>query len=202
MPFAIKAEISGLEPLIKALQSLEKKAAKKILKDAVNDASKIVLKAAKANVPVATTGIHHELLKKSLGRKVKVYRKTGKVIAIIGPRRGFKQTKSGKQLSALGKQFQDAGIDPAHYAHLIEFGRSAITHTEARALAIPVQGWDAVIFRPRAGPVAPHPFMRPALDSTQSAVKGAMEAAIKAGIEREAGKTDDGGSESEINSGD
>lgn len=196
MPFQVSAKIEGLEPLIKSLQALEKKAAKKILKDAVNEGSKLILKAAKANVPTGPTG----LLKKSLGRKVKVYRNTGKVVAIIGPRSGFKQTKQGKQLTALGKKFKDAGANPVHYAHLVEFGRHAVSPQDAKVLAIAFP--DAVAFRPSAEAVPPHPFMRPALDSTQSAVRGVIEQKIREGIEREAGKTDDGGSDSEINAGD
>src|SRR5262249_13600056 len=99
------------------------KVRKKVLRKAINEASKIVLKAAKANVPRASG-----LLKKSLGRKVKVYRASGTVVAIIGPRTGFKQDvhRDGRKVAVLA--------NPTKYAHLVERGTR---HSPARPFMRP-----------------------------------------------------------------
>jgi HK97 gp10 family phage protein len=125
----------------------------KILRKAVGDASKIVLKTAKQKVPKGETG----LLKKSLGRKISVNRRTGRVVAIVGPRTGYKSTKKGKKITKLGEQFKAAEVNPVRYAHLVEKGTK---HS------------------------APKPFLRPALDNNLSQIKATMAQVIKDGLEK------------------
>lgn len=109
MPFAFRGKLEGVEGAVKALDGLAAKLRKKILKQAVTEASKILTKEAKRRAPVAT-----KLLRKSIGRKVKVFRNTGAVVAIIGPRVGFKAEvlRNGRLVLS----------NPTRYAHLVELG--------------------------------------------------------------------------------
>jgi len=148
------------------LEGLKKSVRNTILRQAMRKATAIVVKAAKSKVPTRTG-----LLKKSIGAKVKMY-KSGEVVGIVGPRSGFKKKvvllgrrgailgtkKAGKLLAAGGKE---AMQNPTRYAHLVEDGSRH---------------------------ASPHPFLRPALASSKSAVKAAMAQAIRDGLERVARK--------------
>lgn len=107
----IRGRVEGLEEAVKALEGVDKKVRRKAIRKAVGEAGKIVLKSAKSDVRKKTG-----LLRKSLGRKVKVYRGSGVAAAIVGPRGGFKGavTRDGKEVIS----------DPVHYAHLVERGTS------------------------------------------------------------------------------
>lgn len=153
MAFTIRAKIEGVDELVKQLRDeLPKRMQGKILRKAIADGSKLVLKTAKQKVPVGETG----MLKRSLGRRVKVYRNSGKVLGIVGPRTGFKKTKAGRTRTALGEKFQQAHVNPTKYAHLVELGTR---HS------------------------APKPFLRPALDNNKEAVKAIFAKTIKDGLE-------------------
>lgn len=108
---AITGKVEGLAEVLSALDGVDKKIRKKGVRKAVGQAGKIVLRAAKARVRKATG-----LLKRSLGRKTKVYRNSGVAVAIVGPRVGFKQ-----QVQRGGKSVLS---DPVKYAHLVEEGTS------------------------------------------------------------------------------
>lgn len=99
----IKVELNGLAETLKVLQNVKRAAQGKILRKAAGAMSKILVKEVKARVPVDTG-----LTRKSIGRRVKTYRKSGTVSAIVGPRTGFKD--------------EETGHDPAKTAHLVEFG--------------------------------------------------------------------------------
>lgn len=168
MPFEVQAKIDGLDGLFRQLrEELPKKMATKALRKGVNDGSKIILDAAKANCPVAsknTVGVKPGLLRKSLGRKVKVKRSTSTVYAIIGPRTGMKDPETG--------------MNPTQVAHLVEKGRKAVEVKTKKVLANGQQ-----VFGKKVVAVAAHPFMRPALDTNQGAVRSAMEAAVREALE-------------------
>ena len=108
MPPLVQMRIEGLEELRDKLLKLKRVTGRKVVRKALNEASKPILRTAKAKVPVDTG-----LLRKSLGRKQKSYR-GGRSVVIIGPRTGFKRevTVAGK------KQVRN----PAKYSHLVEFG--------------------------------------------------------------------------------
>ncbi len=115
MSFAIEGKWEGLADVFKRLEGLSRKVTGKILRPAVKHAAKIVLKAVKAKVPTRTRN-----LKKSLAVKVKTYRRTGTVVAIIGPRKGRKtQIGTYSRGPNKGKPIYE---DPANIAHLVEFG--------------------------------------------------------------------------------
>lgn len=109
MSFTMQAKIEGLSGLLKALAGVDAKLRRKATRKAVGEAGKIILRAAKGKVRKKSG-----LLKKSLGRKVKVYRGTGTAVAIVGPRTGFRETVQRGNRQMLS--------DPVKYAHLVELG--------------------------------------------------------------------------------
>lgn len=111
MPFKITGRVEGLADVLSALDGVSKKIKRKGIRKGVNVAGKIVLRAAKAKVPNKSG-----LLKRSLGRKVKVYRSTGVAVAVVGPRVGFKQEVARGGATVLS--------NPTKYAHLVEGGTS------------------------------------------------------------------------------
>lgn len=110
--FKIQGKIEGLGEVLARLDGVEKKTKKKILRKAVGQAGKILLKAAKQRAQKKSG-----LLRKSLGRKVKVYRNSGVAVAIVGPRTGYRQ-----EVSRDGRK--PVMSDPIRYAHLVELGTS------------------------------------------------------------------------------
>lgn len=104
MPIKITMKLDGLQALAKRLEAIDKKVAKKAIKAAINQATKILTKEVKARVPVDTG-----LLRRSIGRKVKTYRQSGLVIGIVGPRANI---------------VGDDGDKPSKYGSLVEFGTS------------------------------------------------------------------------------
>lgn len=150
MPFKIKAQVEGAKEVLAAIGGLADKLKKKLLKKAVGEAGRLVLKRAKQLVP-RDSG----LLKKSLGRKVKVYRNTGTAVAIVGPRKGFRQPVT----RAKGRwKPRTETADPIKYAHLIEQGTG---HSQAK------------------------PFLRPAIEGQQQQIREAMASVIARGIEQD-----------------
>ena len=109
MAYKIKGQIDGLGAVLAKLKQLPKKVAAKAIKAGVSQAGKLLLWAAKSRAPRQTG-----LLRRSLGRKVKVFRNTGKVVAIVGPRVGFREevVRDGKTMIS----------NPTRYAHLVELG--------------------------------------------------------------------------------
>lgn len=119
MAYGIKVKLEGLEDVLKRLGTVRKAVQGRIVRKALEKATKPILSAAKAKAPKGATG----LLRKSLGRKAKTYRRSGTSMIILGPRTGFaKQGKKGKKITALGKKFRAAGVNPSKYAHLVEKG--------------------------------------------------------------------------------
>lgn len=112
MYFSVQLE--GAEEIRRKLKHLEAKVQRRIVRPAVTRALSPVLKQAKQNVPVVTG-----LLKRSLGKKVKAYSRTGVIWGGIGPRSGF------KEVGADGR-----ARNPVNYMHLVELGTE---HTAAKA---------------------------------------------------------------------
>lgn len=158
MPYAIRAEVEGLKEMLAAIAHLKQAARSRILRSAVSKGARIILKAAKRFAPKESG-----LLRKSLGVKVQVYRSTGKVVGIVGPRDDakFRQRVTRRR----GKWFpSEVYSRPAKYAHLVELGHAG------------------------RAPAPPRPFLRPALATSQPQVKEAFARAIREGLEREAAK--------------
>lgn len=96
--------VEGLDDILGALRNLEKRIVRGGVDKALRAASKPVIEAMRAEVPVETGS-----LKKSLGLKLRTYKAAGRRVSIIGARSRPYQTKLGKR-------------NPAYYAHLVEFG--------------------------------------------------------------------------------
>ena len=59
-------------------------------------------------------------LKKSLGYRIKVYRDTGVVIGVVGPRRGYRISVGVRSRGP--NKGKPVFINPVNYAHLVELG--------------------------------------------------------------------------------
>lgn len=110
------ARIDGQEKVEKALRALARKAKRKALRAAVAEPSRQVLRAVKGLVPVGKTG----LLKRALGRKVKVYAATDTSFAVVGARVGFREAVGTYTRGDRRGQVKYA--DPTKYLHLVERG--------------------------------------------------------------------------------
>ncbi len=111
----MKATLIGLEQTNQALDKAAMKARRKGTRRGITKATRVVAKAAKAKARKVSG-----LLKKSIGRKTRTYKGTGKAVGIVGPRVGF-----GTEVTRNG---QTRYSDPARYGHLVEHGT---THSAA-----------------------------------------------------------------------
>lgn len=148
--FKIQARVEGLDGVLKALGSLDKRLRKKGVRKMAMEGGKLVLRRAKQLVPRETG-----LLKKSLGRKVKAYPKSGIAVAIVGPRN---EAKFRQQVTRTkGRRASRTLIaNPVRYAHLVEGGTQL---------------------------ASPTPFLAPAVSGQQSAIREAMAKAALSVLE-------------------
>jgi len=108
-------EIVGAKEVERAFTILPDRLARKAVVVAVRDAQKPIIKDARSRIARhAVRGESGRMkrvrgqLAKSIGSRVKFYKNTGTVLAIIGPRRKYAGMIEG--------------IKPTRYAHLVEFG--------------------------------------------------------------------------------
>src|SRR5262245_35981196 len=96
--------VTGDKEIIKNLSTLGDRTQRKILR-------KVVRRVAKPMIPAARRKVHRRSgqLAKRLGTVVRTYKGT-KIVAVLGPRAGFRATWEGKE------------IDPFFYSHLVELG--------------------------------------------------------------------------------
>jgi HK97 gp10 family phage protein len=174
MPLRVKFRIesTAIASLAKRLAELDRKVARKAIRDGINEATQAVLWDAKALVPIRSGQ-----LRKSLGRKVVSKRDGSKIIGIVGPRRGFRIEYRGKM------------IDPAKYAHLVEYGRREVVAKNKKVLASGVAGvgglpGQGVIFGKRVRNVPPRPFLRPAWEQNKSRVVGIILKHLNLGVKK------------------
>lgn len=133
----IGMRLEGSGAVKAALADAAARVQKKATRAAVSAATKPVLSAARSIVRVgAADDPNAGLLKKSLGRKVKVFRGSGVAVGIVGPRRGFKmekrpdgskvrvQTKFSRYLGQKVKKGKlvDVYKNPTQYGHLVNKG--------------------------------------------------------------------------------
>ncbi len=170
MSFAIQARVTGLEDLFKRMEGLKAAVQKKILRKALGEASKVVLKAAKASLDGMTSGDATGQTRRSLGRRTKTFRNTGVVVVIIGPRTGFKVALPGGQWH-----------NPTNIAHLIERGRQAVAARNQRVLSNRVKVFGKVV-----AAVPARPFMQTAWNSQLANVERIVREKILEGIEEAA----------------
>lgn len=154
--FSVKIE--GAVELKRLLAELPAAPTRRALRAAVSVGATPALERARALVPVETG-----LLKKSLGRRLKVYPASGNVVAIIGPRSGFKREVTRKK----GRRKPRKELaNPVKYAHLVELGFHA----------------------PSGRFVPPKSFLRAAIHQTREQSVNATAKKFEEEILKEAGK--------------
>jgi HK97 gp10 family phage protein len=181
--FAIKGTFTGLDDVFKRLGHLNRTVRNRILRAAINEATKPLLDDAKQRAPRQSG-----LLRKSLGRKVKTYRASGVVVAIIGPRSkpSFKRqvTVRDKRTGKTRSEYRN----PVKYAHLQEQGRKAVRVKRGRVL-----GRKGVYFGKQAAAALPRPFLRPAFAAGKARAEQTMRRRILEEVLKEAAKGGRGG---------
>lgn len=108
--FGITGTIIGLKETLETLRLLPGKLQRRILRPALTKATKPILMAAKRLAPTDTG-----MLSKSIARKVVTY-KSGTLVVVIGPdtKHRVEATRRGRKTPMI--------VNPAKYAHLVEFG--------------------------------------------------------------------------------
>ena len=140
------------------LTNLKARVVRRLLKQAVVAAGRVVAKEVKQHTPVDTG-----LLRKSIRVKGIVY-PSGTAVAVIGPRKGF-----GKEVERDGKTMY---ADPVKYAHLVELGHVVRNK----------KGGPALRFVP------PNSFLRAGLMQSKARARAKLAANLRAGVAREAQK--------------
>lgn len=97
--------ITGDKKLQRQFRALKGGAQRKIMRPALRNAAKPIVKMARSLVPK-----DERALEKSIGTQINTYKTTGSVIVRIGARSGY------FLFDGLRKK------DPIHYTHLVEFG--------------------------------------------------------------------------------
>jgi HK97 gp10 family phage protein len=117
----MRGHVEGLTKTQRKMLTLANRVERKLNRSAVTQTSSIVLKAARKNTPVRAKVAGIDVtgtLKKSMGRKIKVYKKTG--FAVIGARDGFRR-QIGTTGGSKGKG-KPIIMDPMNILHLVELG--------------------------------------------------------------------------------
>jgi HK97 gp10 family phage protein len=156
-------QVKGLREALDALRDLPEKSVNRVLQDASRRVASMVLKSARQNArKIADSG----LLAKSLGIRVKRNRRTGDVVAVVGPRKGFAQKVAAKGLDG---EPVEVKREPVKYAHLQEFG--AAPHRIKATIRKRTVTFNHPGTKPR-------PWLRPAADANRQPMINAMSAEI------------------------
>lgn len=103
----VKASVAGVVATVRMFDHLRQAIRNKILRKSVSTGCVPQNKKAKATARFRDrTG----MLRKSIGIKVRTYRKTASSIGVVGPRYGYTTTYRGKR------------VDPTKYSHIVEGG--------------------------------------------------------------------------------
>jgi HK97 gp10 family phage protein len=174
----LKARLTGLNDIVRALDDIEKKAARKGIRKGINDGTKLLVQSARAYVPVDT-----KALKKAIGRRVKGYRSGKFVIGVVGARMDSprKPKKFAKEVVRRGER-KTQYVVPAYYAHLVEFGTQP--HHIGKGSSIR-QSRRSGRMHPGA---RPKPFLRPAWDEQGAAAQALIRQRVKEAIRELANK--------------
>lgn len=174
VPITASVDTRQLRGLMDRLAALDKRAGRAAVRKGIGEVTKGVLADARNNVPTASGA-----LKKALGRKVVVGKGGKRIVGVVKPRSGVwtsrppdlvtvrrqRQLRNGKVLFFVTKWGRDRGgarVNPARYAHLVEFGRVSVTPKKKKVMA-----GGGVVYGRRARAVPPHPFMRPAWEANE-----------------------------------
>lgn len=146
------------ELLQRQLEQLPLAVVRQIVPKAVSKQLTPIVRAARQRLQAAGA-VQTGLLAKSLGKKRKIYKRSGVIVGLVGARSGFKQQVRVRRATAreawqTAKTTRAIYRNPVHYAHLVEGGTR---HSQAK------------------------PFLAPAW----SANRASMEQDLRAGIGRE-----------------
>ena len=134
---SVQIQMRGIEEMTKNLEQLGTRVALRGPAAAVRAGGAVIVKEMRRRAPVETGS-----LKKSLGQRVKTYRRSKTVTAIVGARSKRYETTKGRR-------------NPAYYAHLIELGVSPHRlgkrghHPGFRGRPFMRSAWDAAAPRAR-----------------------------------------------------
>lgn len=122
----VKTSITGIEEMTRNLEKLGTRVALRGPNAAVRAGGTVIVREMRRRAPKDTGS-----LKKSLGQKVKQYRRSKAVTSIIGARSKRYETAKGNR-------------NPANYAHLVELGTKGTgTHPGIAAKPFMRPAWDA-----------------------------------------------------------
>lgn len=189
----LRSKLIGAKQLAETLRIAGPKLFRAASRKGIDEASRAVLADAKAGVPVGTGS-----LKKSLGRKVKSYKRKANgdgVYGVVGPRKDHSLKKirkseadvtAGKRKKALsGGKYRrilivngkEKIVDPVKYAHIVEYGRRAVQVKKAKVLS-----GDGTIYGRKARAVPGKPFLRQAWAKNRSASQETLAKWLRAAV--------------------
>lgn len=135
---SLKIQMEGIDQMIVNLEKLGTRVAARGPNAAVRAGGSVIIKEMRRRAPKDTGS-----LKKSIGQKLKVYRRDQTVVSIVGARSKRYDTPKGRR-------------NPAIYAHLIErgvrphrLGRRGATHPGVPRRPFMRPAWDAAAPRAR-----------------------------------------------------
>lgn len=177
--------LTGDVELQNILKNLPDNIYRKVIARASRKAVGPVLRSARNKAPRETG-----LLRKSLGIKVKQYKRAGVTVALVGPRKGFKELV---KVYMHGGKANNVYRNPVSYAHLVEFGTRAHSLTADAENRITsgskedVRQYMLAITTPKKHPGAKaQPFLRPAYDENRARMIEIMHSTIGIAVVAEA----------------
>lgn len=188
-----RTRVTGVGRIVRKLREITEAVGRRTMKNGVDEAAKRILKDARANVPTDT-----KLLKKALGKKLKVYKKRLVAVGIVGPRKHMtgkkgSRTRTKKFQTRTDSKGREVTQDPLKYAHLVEFGtRPHRLHKGASLDLRREAGRETAKFEaaglfehhPMHPGARPQPFLRPAFDRNRSVAKALLARMLGAALKK------------------
>lgn len=178
MAYKVQGQVTGLAETLATLEGIKAAVRNRILRAAVTAGARLIAKKAKALAPRELG-----LLRKSIGQVVRVYRNSGVVVAVVGPRKGFRLPAKRKKGKWRETPVPPAGhANPLFYAHLVELG--VAPHRIGKGSSTRKKTGSG-----RMHPGHPaKPFLTPAATGQAAAVGAAMAKAVTEGLARAVAK--------------
>ena len=188
MPVPVRGRITGLADVLKRFAGIER-VFRSATRKGVNEATRLVLASAKANVPKRTG-----MLRKALGRKVVALKGQGRgYVGIVGPRKDLSESErakrqrefeAGLRKKAPGKarfrkvvkyKGREILVNPIKYAHLVEYGTKSGRPKGSKR----VMSDGETVYGTKTQGSPPRPFLRPAWEQNKAACEGVILVALK-----------------------
>ena len=166
----LEPDRASLKMLERAMKKLPEAVFEKVCVGAARTAMTPMLNAMRRLVPA-----QHGLLRKSLSKKTVKDKGNGRVLIVLGPKKGSKDPATG--------------ANPSNYAHLVEFGTGEHVIRSRRGPKGFLKIGDRLVLGAVQHPGAREkPFMRPAFDATKYLVVQKYIATLKRRVPREVEK--------------